>query len=98
MSGYCEIGSVSNETKPTTTVITAMTIATMGRRIKNFDIGYLPPDCAGCEAEADGLETSGVTGAPSRSFWTLSVMTRDPLLRPLSTIQLLPNCGPSVTL
>ncbi len=68
MSGYCEIGSVNNETKPTTTVIMAMTMATMGRRMKNFDIRYLPSDCVSFGTEAFGSEIPGVTGSPSRSF------------------------------
>ena len=38
MFGNCEIGSVAIETAPTITVRIAMTIATMGRFMKNFDI------------------------------------------------------------
>src|SRR5579862_1014935 len=37
MSGYCDVGSVSIDTAPTMTVITAITMATIGRRIKNLD-------------------------------------------------------------
>ena len=48
MLGYCEIGNVSMETVPITTVIIAMTIATMGRRIKNFDMIYLLAACVVC--------------------------------------------------
>ncbi len=49
MLGYCEIGSVSMETTPITTVRMAMTIATMGRRMKNFDMSYLPAAGSACD-------------------------------------------------
>jgi hypothetical protein len=42
MSGYCAVGSVSIETTPTMTVRMAMTIAKIGRRMKNLDMRYLP--------------------------------------------------------
>src|ERR1035441_3441261 len=41
--GYCEIGSESIETMPITTVRMAITIATMGRRIKNSTWLTSPP-------------------------------------------------------
>src|SRR4051812_50144736 len=41
MSGYCEMGSPERATAPTITVTMEMTIATMGRRMKKFPIGYL---------------------------------------------------------
>jgi len=62
MFGYWDIGSVSNETNPTTTVMMAMTMATMGRRMKNLDIRYLPLDCGACETTAFDFEISGVMG------------------------------------
>jgi hypothetical protein len=43
ISGYWAVGSVSIVTTPTRTVRMAMTIATMGRRIKNLDMNYLAP-------------------------------------------------------
>ncbi len=72
MSGYCAVGRVSIETVPTSTVSTAMTMATMGRRIKNFDMIQLP--AAGLVAGAGGA-ACGATGAPSRSFCRLSMIT-----------------------
>src|SRR5580658_5111536 len=42
MSGYCDVGKLSIDTRPMMTVRIAMTMATMGRRIKNLDTG-LPP-------------------------------------------------------
>src|ERR1039457_145224 len=68
MLGYCEIGSVSIETMPMTTVRMAMTIATMGRRIKNFDMYYLPDDGVACELAAWNSADCGLIGAPSRSY------------------------------
>src|SRR4051812_32437503 len=38
MFGYCEIGSWIIETAPTSVITIAMTMATMGRLMKNFDI------------------------------------------------------------
>ena len=50
--GYCEMGSMSIETMPMTTVKMAMTIATIGRRMKNFDMNYLPDGGSGADAAA----------------------------------------------
>src|SRR3954466_14331249 len=44
MSGYCEMGSRERDTAPTITVTIEITIATMGRRMKKFPIGYLAGD------------------------------------------------------
>ena len=38
MFGYCEIGSWIIDTTPTSVMMIAITIATIGRRMKNFDI------------------------------------------------------------
>src|ERR1700676_1616525 len=46
MSGNWAIGSARMATRPASTVMTAMTIATMGRRTKNFDMGLVT--CRGC--------------------------------------------------
>lgn len=46
MSGYCEVGSVNMETKPMMTVRIAITMATIGRRIKNFDMPIFQPPAA----------------------------------------------------
>src|ERR1700676_1083140 len=64
MFGYCEIGSVRSETTPMITVTMAMTIATMGLRMKNFDMHYLP-DGAACEFAECISADCGLTGAPS---------------------------------
>ena len=54
----------------------AMTMATMGRRIKNFDIVYFPAESLVEEVGAASAGFScGATGAPSFSFCRLSVMT-----------------------
>ena len=49
MSGYCEVGKLSIDTMPDITVRMAMTMATIGRRMKNFDIVYLPAAFAGLD-------------------------------------------------
>ena len=97
MSGYCEVGRVSIETVPMITVRMAMTMATMGRRIKNLDMGQGLAVCclAGTERGRFGRDSCGATGTPSLSFCRLSVITIAPASSPLSTIQSLPNCGPS---
>src|SRR6185312_12665726 len=96
MSGYCEMGRFSIETMPMTTVRMAITIATMGRRMKKLDIAYLPapPEAA----EDAGIDVwCGLTGTPSFSFWILLRMMRSPDLRPDVTTQFGPYCGPRVT-
>jgi hypothetical protein len=52
--GNCEVGSVNSDTVPRITVRMAITMATMGRRIKNFDIDYLPPRCCLSVGEPQG--------------------------------------------
>ena len=72
-----------------------MTIATMGRRMKNFDMSYLPADwfrmrlirMRRCNLYAD-----------RRSFAKLLQVVHNhqrPAGRPSFTTQLSPNCGPS---
>src|ERR1035438_6499629 len=75
--GNCDVGSEAMATKPTITVRMAMTMATIGRRIKNFDIGYLPAEFV-VGVVATPAPCRGLTGAPSRSFWRLSTITRAP--------------------
>src|SRR5580704_17754300 len=50
--GNCDVGSESSATLPTMIVRMAMTIATMGRRIKNFDIAYFPAELVVCAVGA----------------------------------------------
>src|SRR3984957_21352220 len=62
ISGYCAVGRLTNETVPRITVTMAITMATIGRRIKNFDISYLP---VALVAEATVAAAGcGLTGAP----------------------------------
>src|SRR5438045_6359640 len=42
MFGNCAVGSASMATIPTSTIRIEMTIATMGRRMKKFDMSLLP--------------------------------------------------------
>src|SRR6266567_2825694 len=99
ISGYCDVGSVTIDTVPTITVMIAMTMATIGLRIKNFDKVYLPADLGACDVPADcGFTICGLTGAPSRSFCRLSTITVASAGRPSSITQSLPYCGPKVTL
>ena len=57
MSGNCAIGSVRIATRPASTVTIAMTMATMGRLMKNLDMAY---------SLTEGTRTaSAVTSVPS---------------------------------
>src|SRR6201996_9436315 len=64
ISGNCDVGSDNIDTAPRMTVMMAMTMATIGRRIKNFDIEpYLPAGAFACSEEAGpGLPWCGLTG------------------------------------
>src|ERR1700736_5861564 len=98
MLGNCEVGSDTSDTTPRMTVTMAMTIATIGRLMKNFDMNYFP---AALVVEAPAAATAGCScglmEAPSRSFWRLSTITSAPAETPELTTQLVPICGPSVT-
>src|SRR5437762_4496540 len=50
MFGNCAVGSASMATIPTSTIRIEMTIATMGRRMKKFDIILLPL-CRFCRSQ-----------------------------------------------
>ena len=43
MLGYCDIGSWRIETAPRMTMMIAMTLAKIGRSMKNFDMGVALP-------------------------------------------------------
>jgi hypothetical protein len=73
--GYCSTLSPCNALSPSKTVRIAMTMATIGRRMKNWATGYLP-----------ACFSSGLTCMPGRAFWTPSTMTRSPDLSPLVTM------------
>src|ERR1700676_1698465 len=71
--GNCEVGSDVSETIPRMTVTMAMTIATIGRLIKNFDKNYLPAALVVLgaslgEASAAVDCSCALMEAPSRSF------------------------------
>src|SRR5512146_1037244 len=48
MLGYCAMGSPSIATTPTITMMIEMTMATMGRLMKNFDTATYPFPGRGC--------------------------------------------------
>ena len=70
----------------------AMTIATIGRRMKNSATAYPPALglAAGGDAGAAGAAvagfSSGLTCMPGRTFWSPSTMTRSPRLSPAVTM------------
>ena len=77
MFGNCATGRVSIDTRPTITIRMAITIATMGRLMKNFDITGLLGSPA---AEYPAWDSPC---APSRTFEVPSETTRSPGFRPL---------------
>src|ERR1700722_14858562 len=103
--GNCEVGSDASDTTPRMTVTMAMTIATIGRLMKNFDMDYLPAGLAvdpllvetPAPAAAEVDCSCALMEAPSRSFCRLSIMTSAPAETPEFTTQLVPICGPSST-
>ena len=76
MLGNCATGRLVIVTPPTITIRIAITIATIGRLMKNFDIAQFPSpeSCAGL----------AVTRVPSLSFASPSTTTCSPGLRPSS--------------
>ena len=61
-NGYCSTDKPGIVTTPIMTVRIAMTIATIGRRMKNWPMGYFPP------ALAAGGAAAGMAGAFSSAF------------------------------
>ena len=76
MSGYCAVGNDSIATMPTITIKIAITMATMGRRMKNFDMSHLAPVGLEVSIAACSEISCTLTCAPSRSFCMLVVTTR----------------------
>ena len=86
MFGYCATGRRAMETRPTMTVMMAMTIATIGRLMKNCDmVGWCGARQAGvAEASGNGVGvgtgvaagTTGTAGAgaPSKAASGGSIM------------------------
>src|SRR3989440_8883998 len=89
MLGNWAIGKPVIVTAPTITVTIAITMATIGRLMKNLDITQLPA----AEAVADVT----LTGMPSLTFCTPSTTTRSPGLRPSSIIHMSPLRSPTLT-
>ena len=89
MLGNWETGRPISVTAPTITVTMAITMATMGRLIKNLDIVQLP--------FAGAATRVGLTTIPSLAFCTPSNTTRSPGSRPSSTIHSAPVRSPTFT-
>ena len=89
MLGNWAMGRPTIVTAPTITVTIAITIATIGRLMKNFDIFQL--------AAFDALAIAIFTGMPSLTFCTPSTTTRSPGLMPCSIIHIGPLRSPTCT-
>src|SRR5258705_8877810 len=83
------MGKPRIETRPTRTVTIAITIATIGRLMKNFDTGHSP--------FAVDVNTFGVTTSPSFTDWAPSTATRSPRCSPDATTHMEPRRPPTVT-
>ena len=80
MSGNCEIGRPCITMKPTRTRTMEITIATIGRLTKNFDMGQRPPARA---TESAGTSVA-LTTMSGRTRWMPSTTTLSPGLTPFS--------------
>src|SRR5260221_12870075 len=87
--GNCAMGNPRSDTMPTRTVMIAITIATMGRRMKNEDIRRMllaaqfltavaPVGALDDDAPDPSGAGFGATTAPSLIFWTPSKTMRSP--------------------
>ena len=90
MSGNCATGSRAIVMAPMNTVKIAITIATMGRLIKNLDMSHFPP-----EPESNG---TGVTVSPSLILDVPSATTRSPTFKPLLMTHIVSTRSPTSTL
>ena len=99
MSGYCAVGSFDIATAPAIVIRMAMTIATIGRRMKNSAMGLLLPVFpAGAAAGSGVLEASfGTTVIPDFTRCSPSTTIRSPGFRPSSMTTMLPSIGPTLT-
>ena len=77
---------------PTSTIRIEMTMATMGRLIKNFDMGHSPPAAA-----AESTNGLGFTCIPSFTFIKPCATIFSPALRPSVMTQLGPTRSPTFT-
>ena len=101
------MGSRTREIKPTITVRMAMTIATMGRRIKKSAITVTPCRVVGLAWRALACRPLGglshlrsgfrLHGAPSRTFCRPSVMMRSPAFNPSRMSRFSPIVSPTLT-
>src|SRR5512137_2226377 len=96
MSGNWAMGSRDMATSPRITMRIEITMATMGRLIKNFDMAAYPflsaAGAAGlvsgaAAAGALGLNGLGLTTAPGRAFWVPSTTIVSPGFSPSVMIQ-----------
>src|ERR1035437_6518951 len=102
MFGNCATGRLNIETAPMSTIKMAMTIATIGRLMKNLYMAqtwrenYLGgfDGVAELVSDPNGL---GFTITPSFTFCAPSTTMRSPALRPLSITQFAPTCSPTFT-
>src|SRR4029079_6291629 len=89
ISGNCAMGNVRIDTRPDSTVKIAITIATMGRLMKNFGTGHSP--------FAVNVNGFGDTTSPSFANWAPSTATRSPGRSPDETTSIGPRRSPTVT-
>src|SRR6185503_567583 len=96
ISGNCASGSASIAIRPTMTVTIAMTMATIGRLMKNAEImAYvLSYRAAVSEGAAIGF---GLTTISGLTFWVPSATTVSPGLIPSSIIHIVSNRSPTLT-
>ena len=86
MSGYCEIGRLTIATMPMRVIMIEMTIATIGRSMKNRAIPQRPWVELGAGA-AFGVGVGAgfaITFVPPRMSWSPCTTTRSPAARPFS--------------
>src|SRR5213594_5106173 len=79
--GNCDIGSCTMATMPMITITIEMTIATIGRLMKNLDMAiYLGSDFAVGADLASGIALSGLglTVMSARTLWIPSATTLSP--------------------
>ena len=84
-------------TTPMITMMIEMTIATIGRLIKNLAMTiYLDSFFAAGFSWAGAPNGLGVTIAPGRTFWVPSATTLSPGFSPVSTIHCVPTRSPTL--
>src|SRR5476649_1122676 len=104
MFGNCETGRTKYVMPPTIVMMIAMTIATMGRLMKNFAMALYLSRGGSVAVGGDGLAAAGgggggvhglaTTGAPLRTFCNPSTITVSPGLTPEVTNHMEPIVSP----